>query len=127
MTTIVHTPPSPHEAALERYLFNRVRGLGGMAIKMAPTVKGLPDRLIILPFGRMYLVELKADGGKLSPTQQHWHTRVGQMGVDVYVLTGLAEIDEFLRSRVQEYDPVPRKRGRKPGSQNKPKATSVTT
>ena len=119
MTTIVHTRPL--EAALENYLFNKVRALGGMAIKLAPTAKGIPDRLIILPFNRLYLVELKATGGAVSPIQKHWHERVGEMGVDVHVLVGRAAIDEWLREQVQKYDPLPGKRGRKPGSQNKPK------
>lgn len=123
-TTIVHT--RPREAMLEALLFRSVQAMGGMALKLAPTVKGMPDRLVILPMGRMYLIELKADGGKVSPIQHHWHLRAKSMGVEVTVLTGTEEIQEWLRQQIQVFDPVPGKRGRRPGSQNKTKPTVDT-
>lgn len=117
---IVHT--RPREAMLEALLFRSVQAMGGMALKLAPTVKGMPDRLVILPMGRMYLIELKADGGKLSPIQKHWHLRAKSMGAEVTVLTGVEEIKDWLRAQIQVFDPTSRP-GRKPGSRNRPKPT----
>ena len=50
------------EAPVERALVAAVSARGGLAIKLAPTMRGLPDRLILLPNGEVRLVELKAPG-----------------------------------------------------------------
>jgi len=76
------------EAAVEALLHRLVKAAGGLSFKLAPTVKGMPDRLVLMPGGRMYLVELKAVGGRLSPAQLLWHTRAAQLGTPVTVLTG---------------------------------------
>ena len=65
---------------------------GGLSFKLAPTVKGLPDRLVVLPHGQVFLVELKAVGGRLSPAQRVLHRRLAQRGVEVKVLTGPGEV-----------------------------------
>lgn len=92
------------EAQLETLFLLRVRGLGGMLVKLAPTVAGIPDRLVLLPCNRIRLVELKTTTGRLSPIQQHWHARAGALGVRVDVLRGLPEIDAWTRARAREYD-----------------------
>lgn len=82
---------SQRESSLETYFRVAVRRAGGYTFKLAPTEAGVPDRLVIMPGGRLYLVELKreeADGGKLSPIQRHWHERIRQLGGWVYVLYG---------------------------------------
>jgi hypothetical protein len=66
-----------------------------MAIKLAPIVAGTPDRLVIYK-GRMHLVELKTDTGRLSPIQVHWHGLAAGQGVTVVVLRGADEIDEWI-------------------------------
>ena len=83
------------ESRVEARLRDRVRKAGGMSVKVAPTEKGVPDRLVILG-GNIYLVELKAVGGSLSPAQKHWHRRAAQRGVDVVVLTGRDEVDAWV-------------------------------
>lgn len=85
------------ESSLERFFHDNVRKRGGMAIKMAPTVVGVPDRLVILPGGQMHLVELKTETGRLSPIQKHWHEKVRTIGAEVIVLYGKEQIKEWLR------------------------------
>jgi hypothetical protein len=80
------------EAQLERLFAEEVRKAGGMAIKLAPTHVGLPDRLVIRPGGTLVLVELKTDNGKLSPAQVVWHARAAALGCTVIVLRGEAEV-----------------------------------
>jgi hypothetical protein len=84
------------ESALEQMLFRQVRARGGIAVKLAPTQAGVPDRLILLPEGRHVLVELKADGGRVSPAQTLWHQRSAAIGHPVIVLRGRAEVDAWL-------------------------------
>lgn len=103
------------EAQLEAYFRQRVRvGLGGILVKMAPTVRGVPDRLVLLPAGRMYLVELKREGGRVSPIQAHWHEEAAKLGHTVAVLTGKDGIDEWVKARGRECDPAPGRAGRPP-------------
>lgn len=80
------------ESAVEALFVREVKKHGGMTSKLAPTDKGIPDRLAIMPGGRIYLVELKAEGGRTSPAQDHWHTRAAERGVSVVVLTGPEQV-----------------------------------
>lgn len=84
------------ESEVEAYLHRQVRALGGRSYKMAPTIKGMPDRLVLLPGGHTLLVELKTKGGRVSPAQQLWHTRAAQCGVQVAVLSSKEEVDLWL-------------------------------
>lgn len=87
------------ESVLERSFNLGVRRLGGITIKLVPLHAGLPDRLVLLPDGQATLVELKADGGILSPSQILWHSRSAAIGHPVTVLTGRAEIEAWLSAR----------------------------
>lgn len=52
------------EKAVEAYLRQRVKAAGGIALKLVcPGRTGVPDRLIVLPGGRVYFAETK-DLGK---------------------------------------------------------------
>lgn len=83
------------ELSAERLLVRHARARGGIAIKLSPTVAGVPDRLVILPGGRMYMVELKAPNGKLSPVQHHVHDLLRKLGIRVHVLYGMKGVDEW--------------------------------
>ena len=85
------------EASLEQHFNLMVRLMGGMTIKLAPIQKGVPDRLVFLPKGRMVLVELKAWNGDLSEMQKHVHGRLKTLGQTVVVLTGRDEVDAWAR------------------------------
>ena len=85
------------EAALERRLAQRVRDRGGVTLKIAPLVKGSPDRLVITARGDFHFIELKTEKGRLSPAQVVWHQRLRERtGVRVWVTYGAAELDEVL-------------------------------
>ena len=94
--------PPEFESRLESFFQQRVRNLGGIAVKIAPTLAGIPDRLVLLPGGGMYLVELKTTAGPLRPIQRHLHTRIEELGTPVYVLRGRADVIVWLRDRVEE-------------------------
>lgn len=92
-------PPRLHEleASLEAHFNRQVRLMGGRATKLAPTEKGVPDRLVLLPGGRVYLVELKAVDGRVSAAQALWHERSAELGTRVQLLVGRAGVDAWLR------------------------------
>ena len=86
------------EAALEAYLMTKVQRLGGKVVKMmAGADKGIPDRLVMIPFGRIYLVEMKTSVGKPSAKQIVWHDRARKMGHIVHVINTKEKIDNFVR------------------------------
>lgn len=87
------------EARLESLLQRGVTTLGGMALKLAPTIAGTPDRLVLLPYLPMTLIELKTSKGRLSDIQEVWHERARALGHDPVVLAGRAEVLEWLRNR----------------------------
>lgn len=93
----------PLESDVERYLSARVRQEGGLTEKLTPTRAGMPDRLVLLPMGRSYLVELKRDPREgLRAIQRVWHERAASLGTDVVVLRGRREIDLWLLERREE-------------------------
>lgn len=93
------------ERQLEGFFLKRVRLVGGHTIKLAPTEAGIPDRLVVLPGGRIYLVELKTRTGQLSPVQRHWHEKVARLGVTVQVLYGEDQIISWIRQAVNAIGP----------------------
>ena len=100
-STYVHT-----ENQLETLFRLRVRNvLGGRVEKFRAARSGVPDRVVILPLNRLYVVELKTETGKLEPLQVQWHRTARQLAPRcVFVLHGLREIDAWVRDRAQEYD-----------------------
>lgn len=92
----------PRESAVEARLVRRVRIAGGEAFKMAPTVAGLPDRLVVLPGGRVHFVEVKADGGRLSRIQEVRIAELRSLGAEVHVVTGTAGVDDYLAQHVSD-------------------------
>lgn len=91
------------ESALETYFNAQVRKrTGGKAIKLAPTQRGVPDRLVVMPPGELFLVELKTTKGKLSEIQVFWHQQLAALGVRVYTLHGKIDIDQWITARLNE-------------------------
>lgn len=99
------------EANLEAYFRKKVRLLGGYTEKIVGvTGKGCPDRLVLLPGGRVYLVELKADTGSVEPLQKVWHARASALGTKVFVVYGRDGVDRWLRRVTGAQAPAARKR-----------------
>jgi hypothetical protein len=59
------------ERDLEHYLVWHVTRLGGVAYKFrSVTHRGVSDRIVCLPDGQTWFIEMKAKGGRLSPLQK---------------------------------------------------------
>lgn len=84
------------ESRVEQHLTRRVREAGGDTFKLAPTHVGMPDRLVMLPGGLIFLVELKAPGGRLRPAQIEWHRRAEGRGTSVHVLSSIEAVDDWV-------------------------------
>lgn len=86
------------ESTVEEHLIDGVRTRRGLCIKFLPSVAGVPDRIVFLPTGRIYLAELKAPKGRLRPDQRVMHKRLAERGVPVAVLSSKEEVDAWLDS-----------------------------
>lgn len=85
------------EKFIEQNLVRAVKERGGIAPKfVSPGFDGMPDRIVLLPGGRMAFVEVKAPGKKPRPLQEIRHKLLKQLGFHVYVLDSLGQIDAIL-------------------------------
>jgi hypothetical protein len=72
------------EQDIEQKLKKRVEALGCMCLKFeSPGYTGVPDRIILLPGGRVFFVELKAPGKKERPRQALVQRKFRDLGVIV--------------------------------------------
>ena len=75
------------EKTIEQKFRVAVKAAGGLAVKFAsPGFDGVPDRLALLPDGKMAFVEVKAPGEKPRPLQLSRHRLLRRLGFKVYVL-----------------------------------------
>ncbi len=89
-----------NEADVESALYEGVEALGGLCIKLNPLWNiGIPDRLVLLPGGRIIFVELKKPDGKLHGKQRKWWPRtLARLGFRLEVLWSVEQVECFLRS-----------------------------
>lgn len=89
------------ERDVESHLKKSVKRMGGRCIKLSSQhEEGLPDRMVMLPGGKVFFVELKRLGGVLSPMQRVQHKSFKKLGFKVYVPYTKEEIDDLLREEV---------------------------
>lgn len=85
------------EKDIEARLVRGVKALGGLCYKFtSPGTTGVPDRVVILPGGRVIFVELKTRIGRLSEVQKYQTSEIKKRGAEVRVLKGLDQVKAFL-------------------------------
>ncbi len=85
------------ESQIEARLGQMVRRRGGLYYKfVSPGSPGVPDRLVILPGGRVIFLELKTQVGSLQKLQRYRIAEMRGKGAEVRVVKGLAEAMAFV-------------------------------
>jgi hypothetical protein len=85
------------EKYIEQKLVAAVKSMGGMAPKfVSPGIDGMPDRIVLLPMGRIAFVECKATGKKMRPLQNKRKKQLEALGFLVYCLDGVEQIGGIL-------------------------------
>ena len=86
------------EKDIESYLFKRVKQLKGLCLKLpANLYEGIPDRLVLLPKGRIGFAELKRpQDGRLEKLQPFWHKLLRELGFKVYIPKTKEEVEAML-------------------------------
>ena len=85
------------ESTIEKQLVKAVGQSGGLAIKLvSPGWAGAPDRLILMPGGKLAFVELKAPGQVLRPLQVRRKRQLEALGFSVYCIDSPEQIGGIL-------------------------------
>lgn len=84
------------EHKVEQYLAERVKEIGGITRKwVSPGRTGVPDQIVLLK-GKLYFIEVKTVGGKLSSDQKREHERLRDAGAMVSVVYGKEGVDNLI-------------------------------
>ena len=87
------------EREIEAYLVKSIKNKNGLCMKwISPGNAGVPDRIVIVPGGDVYFVELKAEGKRnnLSPLQKNFMQKLKNLNCEVRVIASFQEVDEFI-------------------------------
>lgn len=93
------------EKELEAKLVHAIINRGGRCLKWtSPGTTGLPDRIILLPGGRVAFVEMKRPkGSKVGPLQLYWRRVLHRLGFKHYTIYTA----EDLTTALQELEATP--------------------
>ena len=82
-----------NEKMIEQKLVKAVKGSGGICPKwVSPGYDGMPDRIILMPGGKIAFAELKAPGKRPEPLQKARHEMLTALGFKVYVIDSAEQI-----------------------------------
>ena len=85
------------EKIIEQHVVKAVKNSGGIAPKLvSPGFDGMPDRLVLLPGGKIGFVEVKAPGKEPRPLQVARHGLLRRLGFKVYILDAPEQIGGIL-------------------------------
>lgn len=86
------------ECAVEKHLISVTRACGGMCIKFtSPGMSGVPDRIVILPGGKIGFAELKAQGKKPRLVQRAVLRVLYRLGCRVATIDNKKSAEGFIR------------------------------
>ena len=85
------------EKSIEAKLIDAVKAAGGVCWKLtSPGTAGVPDRIVLLPSGRIAFVEVKAPGEKPRPLQRLRIRTLRRLGFKAFVLDNPDQIGGIL-------------------------------
>ena len=88
------------ESTIEKYFVAQVKAAGGVAFKfVSPSNRGVSDRIVCLPDGSTWFVELKAPSGRLSPLQRHFQSEMTRLNQNYACLWSKEHVDEWIKER----------------------------
>lgn len=74
--------------------------LKGWSIKLLPfNIAGLPDRMALLPLGRIFFAEIKTTGRPLRAIQKVIIDKIRKLGFNVYIIDN----SEYLNEIIEKY------------------------
>jgi hypothetical protein len=87
------------EKAIEKKLCTEVKKSGGICPKFtSPSYDGMPDRLVLLPSGKIGFVEVKSRGVSPTPLQKRRLGMLSRLGFQVFVLDDIQQIGGIIHA-----------------------------
>ena len=78
------------EKQIESKIVKKAKELGFLTYKFSsPSNRGVPDRVFINPFGRIFFMEFKSEKGKLTKLQEKVIKDIGEYGVGVFIINSV--------------------------------------
>jgi len=85
------------EREIEQKLIDAIKAQGGVCWKfVSPGTAGVPDRIILMPMGRIAFVEVKAPGESPRKLQLARHRFLRRLGFKTFVLDNPEQIGGIL-------------------------------
>ena len=85
------------EKDVEGYLVQALERIGIRCLKFDPSNRiGMPDRIVLLPGGKVIWVELKTDNGKVKTIQELRHRELEGIGHRVEVIWNKEDVDRLI-------------------------------
>lgn len=85
------------EKTIEHKLVMEVKSASGLALKfVSPGFVGVPDRVILMPNGKVAFAELKAKDKKPRPIQARRIEQLRKLGFKVYVIDNTQMIGDVI-------------------------------
>lgn len=86
------------EKVIEASLVKAVTEIGGLCMKwVCPGWSGVPDRIVLLPGGRVCFVELKRPkGGRVSRLQEWWKKNLTGYGFRCVIVKDHEDIEDLV-------------------------------
>ena len=86
------------EKVLERRLASEIMKQGGLCLKLFPIhITGLPDRLCLLPGGRLFFAEIKTTGERPTLRQRYVHKQLRDLGFRVEIIDTTEGVLQVIR------------------------------
>lgn len=87
------------EKLIEKNLREKIKSLGGFALKFhCLSVSGFPDRIVLMPFGKIYFIELKSEGKTLGKLQVIWKRELNRLGFYCERIDTLLKLEAFINT-----------------------------
>lgn len=88
---------TPMEREIEAALVRIVKDHGGLCLKwICPGWAGVPDRIILLPGGRVIFAETKRPkGGRLSSRQAWWRRKLQALGFKHWIIRDHNDLEDL--------------------------------
>jgi len=88
------------ESEVEKHLTWVVARLGGTTYKFkSPTQRGVADRIVCLPSGETWFVEVKTKGGRLAPLQKFFAAEMTRYSQKYACLWTIEQVEEWAKQR----------------------------
>lgn len=84
------------EKKIEAKLVAIVKAKGGLCVKYpAGFFNGFPDRIVLMPKGQIFFVELKSEGKAPTPLQRTVHITLAKLGFIVLIIDKLEHVNSL--------------------------------